>query len=87
MVEMLVEMRSPSSLLPTPPLQKLGSTLVSADHYDSAGITTKMAEITAKRDALLQNAGQRGDTLVMSKNLQQFLRNVYEVSGEGENLQ
>ena len=60
-------------------LEKLGNTLVTSNHYDSDGIKAKVSEITQKRDHLLGVSKARGNKLQMSKALQQFLRNVYEV--------
>lgn len=63
-------------------LEKFGGELLSTQHYDSAGITHRLSAVTTRRDRLKDSAAARRLKLHQSRQLHQFLRNMYEVSQE-----
>ncbi|XP_054271663.1 spectrin alpha chain, non-erythrocytic 1 isoform X2 [Macrosteles quadrilineatus] len=60
-------------------LEKFGTELLAAHHYDSAAITQRLQAVTARRDRLKESAAARRNKLHQSRQLHQFLRNMYEV--------
>lgn len=62
-------------------LEKFAAQLVEGGHYDSAAIRSQCQALCARRDRLRENSHLRRRRLEESRQLQQFLRNVYEVEG------
>lgn len=62
-------------------LEKFATELIANKHYDSSTIQTRCQAICQRRDRLKENAMVRQKKLKESKQLQQFLRNIYEVVG------
>ena len=61
-------------------LEKFGMDILATQHYDSVGITQRLQAVTARRDRLKESAAARRRRLHESRQLHQFLRNMYEVS-------
>lgn len=62
-------------------LEKFGMDILATQHYDSVGITQRLQAVTARRDRLKESAAARRRRLHESRQLHQFLRNMYEVEG------
>nr|CAD7444142.1 unnamed protein product [Timema bartmani] len=62
-------------------LERLALEIVADHHYDSAGITQRLQAVVSRRDRLKESCMARRRRLQESKQLQQFLRNMYEVEG------
>ncbi|XP_075227745.1 spectrin beta chain, non-erythrocytic 5 kst isoform X2 [Lycorma delicatula] len=62
-------------------LEKFGTEVLADHHYDTAGITQRLHAITARRDRLKESCAVRRRRLFESRQLHQFLRNMYEVEG------
>lgn len=62
-------------------LEKFATELMAEKHYASAEIQTRLQAVCQRRDHLKENAMIRSKKLKESKQLQQFLRNIYEVMG------
>ncbi|XP_039289552.1 LOW QUALITY PROTEIN: spectrin alpha chain, non-erythrocytic 1-like [Nilaparvata lugens] len=62
-------------------LDKLGSQLSSQQHYDAAGISSRLQAVVSRRDRLNESCSLRRRRLHESRQLHQFLRNMYEVEG------
>ena len=60
-------------------LEQLAIELQTDNHYDTAGITQRLQAVCARRDRLKESATARRKRLQESHQLQQFLRNMYEV--------
>ncbi|KAG1650604.1 Spectrin beta chain, non-erythrocytic 5 [Nymphon striatum] len=60
-------------------LEKFSTELVASKHYDSAAIQRRCQAICQRRDRLKESSMVRKKMLLESKQLQQFLRNIYEV--------
>lgn len=60
-------------------LERFAMELIGDHHYDSAGITQRLQAVCARRDRLKESALARRKRLQESRQLQQFLRNMYEV--------
>jgi spectrin beta len=60
-------------------LEQFAIGLLADNHYDSAGITQRLQAVCARRDRLKESAMARRKRLQESHQLQQFLRNMYEV--------
>lgn len=61
-------------------LEKFGTEVLADHHYDTAGITQRLQGITSRRDRLKESCAVRRRRLYESRQLHQFLRNLYEVS-------
>ncbi|XP_063234159.1 spectrin alpha chain, non-erythrocytic 1 isoform X2 [Bacillus rossius redtenbacheri] len=62
-------------------LERLATELAADRHYDSAGIAQRLRAVCARRDRLKESVVLRRRRLHESRQLQQFLRNMYEVEG------
>nr|CAD7394337.1 unnamed protein product [Timema cristinae] len=62
-------------------LERLSLEIVADHHYDSAGITQRLQAVVSRKDRLKESSMARRRRLQESKQLQQFLRNMYEVEG------
>ncbi|KAK7865818.1 hypothetical protein R5R35_001276 [Gryllus longicercus] len=62
-------------------LERFASELLADHHYDSSGITQRLSAVCGRRDRLKESATARRHRLQESRQLQQFLRNMYEVDG------
>nr|CAD7256488.1 unnamed protein product [Timema shepardi] len=62
-------------------LERLALEIVADHHYDSAGITQRLQAVVSRKDRLKESSMARRRHLQESKQLQQFLRNMYEVEG------
>nr|CAD7395713.1 unnamed protein product [Timema poppensis] len=62
-------------------LERLALEIVADHHYDSAGITQRLQAVVSRKDRLKESSMARRRRLQESKQLQQFLRNMYEVEG------
>ncbi|GIY06493.1 hypothetical protein CDAR_514752 [Caerostris darwini] len=62
-------------------LETFATELVAAKHYDITAIQNICQAVCARRDKLRENALVRRKKLQESKELQKFLRNIYEVVG------
>lgn len=60
-------------------LEKFGAELLAKQHYDSMAITQRLQAVAARRDRLKESAAARRLKLLQSRQLHQFLRNMYEV--------
>lgn len=60
-------------------LEKFARDLLTGRHYESAGITQRLQSVCTRWDRLKESAGARRLRLQGSHQLQQFLRNMYEV--------
>jgi spectrin beta len=60
-------------------LERFAVELLADHHYDTAGITQRLQSVCARRDRLKESAMARRKRLQESYQLQQFLRNMYEV--------
>lgn len=60
-------------------LEQFTIELLANNHYDTAGITQRLQAVCARRDRLKESALARRRRLQESHQLQQFLRNMYEV--------
>lgn len=60
-------------------LEKFGAELLTTHHYDSTAITQRLQAVTARRDRLKESAAARRLKLHQSRQMHQFLRNMYEV--------
>lgn len=60
-------------------LEKFGAELLAKQHYDSMAITQRLQAVAARRDRLKESAAARRLRLLQSRQLHQFLRNMYEV--------
>lgn len=60
-------------------LENFGMEIVATHHYDSAGIMQRLQAVMARRDRLKESAAARRRRLHESRQLHQFLRNMYEV--------
>lgn len=60
-------------------LQRFAQDILSENHYDSDAIKKRLRTVTIRRDRLLDSANIRKKKLTESQQLQQFLRNIYEV--------
>lgn len=61
-------------------LEAFATELIATKHYDNSAIQSKCQAVCARRDKLKENALVRRKKLQESKELQKFLRNIYEVS-------
>jgi lipopolysaccharide biosynthesis protein len=64
-------------------LEKLATELAAGQHYDMETIQDRLQTVCHRRDQLKKNSLVRKQKLLESKQLQQFLSNMYEV---GETL-
>lgn len=64
-------------------LERFAVELLADHHYDTAGITQRLQAVCARRDRLKETAMARRKRLQESRQLQQFLRNMYEVCSAG----
>lgn len=62
-------------------LEKFAVEIMADHHYDSGGIQARLQSVCARRDRLKEAAAARRRRLQESRQLQQFLRNMYEVRG------
>ncbi|XP_035225862.1 spectrin beta chain, non-erythrocytic 1-like isoform X1 [Stegodyphus dumicola] len=62
-------------------LETFATELIAAKHYDSTAIQSKCQDVCNRRDKLKETALIRRKKLQESKELQKFLRNIYEVVG------
>ncbi|XP_066999614.1 spectrin beta chain, non-erythrocytic 5 isoform X3 [Anabrus simplex] len=62
-------------------LERFAMELLADHHYDSAGISQRLQTVCGRRDKLKESAAARRRRLQESRQLQQFLRNMYEVEG------
>nr|XP_018898887.1 PREDICTED: spectrin beta chain, non-erythrocytic 1 isoform X2 [Bemisia tabaci] len=62
-------------------LEKFAVEIMADHHYDSGGIQARLQSVCARRDRLKEAAAARRRRLQESRQLQQFLRNMYEVEG------
>ncbi|GFT64747.1 spectrin alpha chain, non-erythrocytic 1, partial [Nephila pilipes] len=62
-------------------LEAFATELIAAKHYDNSAIQNKCQAVCARRDKLKESALVRRKKLQESKELQKFLRNIYEVVG------
>lgn len=60
-------------------LETFATELVAAKHYNSSSIQSKCQAVCSRRDKLKENALVRRKKLQESRELQKFLRNIYEV--------
>lgn len=60
-------------------LEKFSTELIALKHYDSANIQSRCQVICQRRDRLKESSMVRRKLLKESKQLQQFLRNIYDV--------
>ncbi|PSN40703.1 hypothetical protein C0J52_13751 [Blattella germanica] len=60
-------------------LERFAVELIADHHYDTAGITQRLQAVCSRRDKLKESAMARRKRLQESRQLQQFLRNMYEV--------
>ncbi|CAG0903884.1 unnamed protein product, partial [Darwinula stevensoni] len=60
-------------------LEKFAMELVAGKHYDSQAIQQRLGAVCRRRDRLKENSMIRSRKLAESQQLQQFLRNIYEV--------
>ena len=60
-------------------LEQFAIELLADNHYDTAGIAQRLQAVCARRDRLKESAMARSKCLEESHQLQQFLRNMYEV--------
>lgn len=58
-------------------LDKFAKGVLEEGHYDTQYIQRRVAAVLHRRDRLLESCKQRGDTLEQSRQLHQFLRNLY----------
>lgn len=61
-------------------LEKYALELVTGQHYDISGVQNRLGSICNRRDRLKEATASRKRRLNESRLLQQFLRNMYEVS-------
>lgn len=59
--------------------EEFATELITAKHYDSQAIQSKCQAVCARRDKLKESALIRRKKLQESRELQKFLRNIYEV--------
>ncbi len=62
-------------------LEKFAVEILADHHYNSAGIQGKLQSVCGRRDKLKESSASRRKRLNDSKQLQLFLRNMYEVEG------
>lgn len=60
-------------------VERFAVELLADHHYDTTGITQRLQAVCARRDRLKETAMARRRRLQESRQLQQFLRNMYEV--------
>ncbi|CAB3231870.1 unnamed protein product, partial [Arctia plantaginis] len=58
-------------------LQRFSASMLEDDHYDRPYIEKRVQEILARRDKLKESCKLRGEMLEQSRQLHQFLRNLY----------
>ncbi|PZC71010.1 hypothetical protein B5X24_HaOG214442 [Helicoverpa armigera] len=58
-------------------LQKFAASMLQDHHFDREYVERRLREILARRDKLVESCKQRGETLEQSRQLHQFLRNLY----------
>nr|XP_049703877.1 spectrin beta chain, non-erythrocytic 1 isoform X2 [Helicoverpa armigera] len=58
-------------------LQKFAASMLQDHHFDREYVEKRLREILARRDKLVESCKQRGETLEQSRQLHQFLRNLY----------
>ncbi|XP_049846907.1 spectrin beta chain, non-erythrocytic 1 isoform X2 [Schistocerca gregaria] len=62
-------------------LERFAHELVAEHHYDSAGVSQRLGAVCTRWNRLRESAANRRCRLQESRQLQQFLRNMYEVEG------
>ncbi|XP_065202026.1 spectrin beta chain, non-erythrocytic 1 isoform X3 [Planococcus citri] len=62
-------------------LEKFAMEILADHHYNSSGIQNKLQSVCSRRDKLKESSAARRKRLNDSKQLQLFLRNMYEVEG------
>lgn len=62
-------------------LEKFAVEILAHQHYNSSGIQNKLHSVCSRRDKLKESGAARRKRLNDSKQLQLFLRNMYEVEG------
>uniref|UniRef100_A0A8D8QLB4 Spectrin beta chain, non-erythrocytic 5 n=1 Tax=Cacopsylla melanoneura TaxID=428564 RepID=A0A8D8QLB4_9HEMI len=62
-------------------LEKFAKDLLAEHHYDSSGIQQRLQSVIARKDRLKESSTARRKRLIESRQMQQFLRNMYEVGG------
>lgn len=67
-------------------LERFAVEILAANHYDGDGIQQRLQAVCRRRDRLKESATIRRHRLHESRQLQQFLRNMYEVSDLRGNL-
>lgn len=60
-------------------LEKFAKDLLAEHHYDSSGIQQRLQAVIARKDRLKETSTARRKRLIESRQMQQFLRNMYEV--------
>ena len=63
-------------------LEKVATVLAAVQHYDMETIQDRLQTVCHRRDQLKKNSLVRKQKLIESKQLQQFLSNMYEVSNQ-----
>uniref|UniRef100_A0A2A4K9M3 PH domain-containing protein n=1 Tax=Heliothis virescens TaxID=7102 RepID=A0A2A4K9M3_HELVI len=58
-------------------LQRFAASMLQDHHFDREYVERRLREILARRDKLVESCKQRGETLEQSRQLHQFLRNLY----------
>lgn len=62
-------------------LEKFAMEILADQHYNNTGIQNKLQSVCSRRDKLKESSAARRKRLNDSKQLQLFLRNMYEVEG------